>query len=363
MEETKKAEEIDKLFATALNNGVFPGAAFAFSTREGNTYKRLIKEYGYAQTEPEEKVLTLETFFDLASLTKPLITVPLVLSLFEKKIIKPESTLQVLFNYCPNDKAEINIHQLLSHSAGFPAHREYYDALRQQPKKDRKKYLLNTILEEPLVNLPGKRHLYSDIGFMLLGLIIEKVTEQNLNELARNVIYRPLGLENDLFFPALKTIDITNYASTGKCPWSGKMLYGIVHDDNCRSLGGVAGHAGLFGTIAGVLSICELFLDQWLDKGRTHCEYSNTLLQRTLEPVDDSGWTMGFDMVSEKGSSSGKYFSKKSVGHLGFTGTSFWIDPVKECIAVLLTNRVHPNAENWKIKEFRPIFHDQIMKE
>ncbi len=362
MEENKKDEEIDCLFATALNNKVFPGAAFAFSIREEGTYKRLVKEYGYAQREPEKKVLTLQTVFDLASLTKPLATVPLVLSLFEKKIIKPESTLQDLLDYCPNDKTEINVQQLLSHSAGFPAHREYFHVLRQQPEKERKKSLLKNILEEPLLYLPGAKHLYSDIGFMLLGLIIEKISAESLDVLATDLIYRPLELENDLFFPALNNIE-TNYASTVKCPWSGKMLSGIVHDDNCRSLGGVAGHAGLFGTIAGVLSICELFLDQWLEKENFHPEYSNRLLQHTLMPVGDSGWTMGFDMVSEKGSSSGKYFSKKSVGHLGFTGTSFWIDPVKECIAVLLTNRVHPNVENWRIKEFRPMFHDLLMKE
>ncbi|RLD35233.1 MAG: serine hydrolase, partial [Bacteroidetes bacterium] len=348
MEENKKDEEIDCLFATALNNKVFPGAAFAFSIREGGAYKRIIKAYGYAQTEPEKKVLTLDAFFDLASLTKPLTTVPLILSFFDKKRITPESTLQDLLDYCPSDKAEINVHQLLSHSAGFPAHREYFNALRQLPEKEKKKYLLKLILEEPLVSSPGKIHLYSDIGFMLLGLIIEKISAESLDVLATDLIYRPLELENDLFFPALNNIE-TNYASTVKCPWSGKMLSGIVHDDNCRSLGGVAGHAGLFGTIAGVLSICELFLDQWLEKENFHPKYSNRLLQRTLMPVGDSGSTMGFDMISEKGSSSGKYFSKKSVGHLGFTGTSFWIDPVKGCIAVLLTNRVHPNAENWKI--------------
>ena len=361
MKAATKYEKLDNLFLTAINDKVFPGAAFAFSIRDGSSYKRITQAYGYARTEPEKELLKMDTVFDLASLTKPLTTVPLLLSLFEKRSLFAESSLQDLLEYCPNDKAEIKIHQLLSHSAGFPAHREYFHTLRKVPEKEKKRYLLQKILEEPLLYSPGKKHIYSDIGFILLGFIIENICGDNLDRLARNTIYRPLALENELFFPGLNDTEI-NYASTGKCPWSDKMLSGVVHDDNCRSLGGVAGHAGLFGTVSGVLSMCELFLDQWLDKEKVHPAYSNRLLQRTLAPVADSGWTMGFDMVAEKGSSSGRYFSRNSVGHLGFTGTSFWIDSVRECVAVLLTNRVHPNGENWKIKEFRPKFHDLLMR-
>ncbi len=221
--------------------------------------------------------------------------------------------------------------------------------------------MIDAIFKENLIAAPGEKSCYSDIGFILLGFIVEKITGVSLAEAAKDLLYGPLGLSDDLFYPSLQEKKNVDYVSTEKCPWTGNMLSGKVHDENCRAIGGVAGHAGLFGTLHGVLSMCEQFLDQWKGRGE-HPAYSNKQLQRILEPVGNSGWTMGFDLVSESGSSSGNFFTKESVGHLGFTGTSFWIDPVKECIIVLLTNRVHPTRENWKIKEFRPVFHDLLMR-
>ena len=355
----KTTEQIDNLFVNALNNNVFPGASFAFSKRDRDAYKRLSNYYGYAQLEPEKKELTRLTVFDLASLTKVLTTVPLLLALIGKGIIGLETSLGDIYLDCPDDKAEITISQLMSHSSGFAAHREFFKELLMVPQEEREKELLKRIFAEELVSSPGYVHCYSDIGYMLLGLIIEKLSWQKLNELANTLIYRPAGLENELFFPDHNYVN-REYASTETCPWTGKMLNGKVHDDNCRAMGGIAGHAGLFGTLHGVLTMGEYFLDKWKGRGQ-HSAYPNTLIQRILEPVGNSGWTMGFDMVSAKGSSSGSFFSKMSVGHLGFTGTSFWIDPLRDCIAVLLTNRVHLGRENLKIREFRPVFHDLLM--
>jgi serine-type D-Ala-D-Ala carboxypeptidase len=357
----KKIENVNNLFITSLNNKVFSGAAFAFSKWKNNDYERVMEYHGLAQCEPSKKMLTNNHFFDLASLTKPLATTPVLLALFEKKILKPETILDEIFSVCPKDKRKITLKQLMSHSAGFVPHREYFTELIQIPEENRKEFLLKKILEEKLVFKPGETHSYSDLGFMLIGLIFEKITGKEIGELTRSLIYKPLGLQNDLFFPGLTNKKGYTYVSTEKCLWGKRMLSGTVHDDNCRAMGGVAGHAGLFGTLDGVLSLCEQLLDQWKERGQ-HPAYSNKLLQDTLTRVDESTWTMGFDMVSEEGSSSGNYFSKKSVGHLGYTGTSFWIDPEKECIAVLLSNRVHYGRENWKIKEFRPVFHDLLME-
>ncbi len=356
----KRAEKIENLFVTSLNNDVFSGAAFSLSRWSDNSYYRLLKYYGYAERKPEMKQLTKDHIFDLASLTKPLATVPVLLTLFEKKSVMPETRLAEIFSFCPLDKSEITIKQLMSHSAGFPPHKEYFNELIKIPEQSRKERLLKNIFREKLLSKPGKKYCYSDLGFMLLGLIIEKITDRGLDELARSCIYAPSGLQNALFFPGLAKKGDRPYVSTEKCLWSNKMLCGTVHDDNCRALGGVCGHAGLFGTLHGVSCFCEQLLDQWQGR-RKHQAYSNELLSKILTRVGKSTWTMGFDMVSEKGSSSGKYFSKESVGHLGFTGTSFWIDPEKDCVAVLLTNRVHPSRENWKIKEFRPVFHDLLM--
>ena len=361
MNEIYKKEKIRNLFVTSLNNRVFPGAAYAFSKWEQGRYKRESNIYGYAELYPKKRELKRDTVFDLASLTKALTTVPLLLILLDKKQITIKTELRDIYNSCPPDKAHITIAQLLSHQSGFASHKEFFKDLIKIPFKQRKKVLLDVILEEDLIYKPGERNCYSDIGFMLLGFIIEKLTGTNLAISAKDLLYGPSGLSNDLFYPPLKLKDHLNYASTGKCPWMGKMLNGQVHDDNCRAIGGIAGHAGLFGTLHGVISMCEQFLDQWKGRGK-HPEYSKEQLQRILEPVGNSGWTMGFDMVSKSGSSSGNYFSKGSVGHLGFTGTSFWIDPFQEYIVVLLTNRVHPSRENWKIKAFRPVFHDLLMR-
>ncbi|MEN8199004.1 MAG: serine hydrolase [Thermodesulfobacteriota bacterium] len=317
---------------------------------------------GFAQLEPERKKLEKDTYFDLASLTKPLTTVLLLLALFEKKILTGSSRLGDIFPSCPPDKRDISITQLMSHSGGFVPHRDYFKELIKMEEGKRKDYLLNTILAEKLTSLPGENHCYSDIGYILLGLIIEERTGEGIATLSDSLLYRPLRLHNQLFFPGLDGRQGAGYASTEVCPWSKKMLCGTVHDDNCRAMGGVAGHAGLFGTLEGVVTLCEQLLDQWKGRGG-HPAYSNPQLIRALQRVGNSNWTMGFDMVSREDSSAGSHFSRESIGHLGFTGTSFWIDPQKECIAVLLTNRVHPSRENWKIKEFRPLFHDILMEE
>ena len=141
-----------------------------------------------------------------------------------------------------------------------------------------------------------------------------------------------------------------------------KKLYGIVHDDNCRVLGGVAGHAGLFGTIDGVLSLCENILTGYNDQS-THPSFSNDNLRIVLEKQKNSSWTLGFDTPSPAASSSGRYFSKLSVGHLGFTGTSFWIDLQRGVCIVFLSNRTFFDGENERFKKVRPIVHDSIMQE
>ena len=138
------------------------------------------------------------------------------------------------------------------------------------------------------------------------------------------------------------------------------MLQGEVDDEHCWLMNGVAGHAGLFGTIQGVLEMSAHILNQW--QGREeHPAYSNTLLQIALtKQYSDQTWCKGFDTPSQPGSSAGEYISGKSVGHLGFTGTSFWIDPEKDMVIVLLTNRIHPTRDNEKIKKFRPLLYDAV---
>ncbi|MBW6520975.1 MAG: serine hydrolase [Desulfoarculaceae bacterium] len=380
------SQRLYAIFTNALENNNFPGAAVGISLWNGKKYDGNIYYYGLAQSCPERVQLTRDTFFDLASLTKPLATVPALLSLMEEGRITWNMNLGNIFPAeIPEDKISITIKQLMSHCSGLPAHKEYFNKLLtpmngisafrrlfscQKNKKiickalkltgGEKKTVFKWIVNEELSYPPGEDNLYSDLGFILLGFIIEKISGENLDEYVKKKIYTPLNLQNSLFYAEKAKLGFA-YAATEKCPWAGEILSGRVHDDNCRALGGVAGHAGLFGTIDGVVQWCEHLLSQV--KGRSkHPSYGNELVRMAVTKEGLSGWTPGFDTPSATGSSSGRFFSSSSFGHLGFTGTSFWIDPQKELIIVLLTNRVHPNRNNELIRKFRPLFHDTVMR-
>lgn len=219
------------------------------------------------------------------------------------------------------------------------------------------------VLSEPLTALPGARQVYSDLGYMLLSKVIRIVTQTRLDQFVRTHVYQPLGID-DLFFihvaaPSMH-MDQTRLVSTQNCPWRGRVLTGEVDDENAWVSGGIQGHAGLFGSAAAVYRLCLEMLQavkhqspQVLDPGT---------VARFIQKYPGHTHVAGFDTPSQTGSSTGRYFSALTVGHLGFTGTSFWIDPDTGAIVILLTNRVHPSRSNWKIKKFRPAIHDCIAR-
>lgn len=354
-------QQLNAIFDEALEKKIFLGAAVGISLWNGSEYENLIFNFGFAHRHPVKVKISNDVYFDLASLTKPLATVPALLSLMEKNEISWNSTLSEIFlHQIPEDKAFINIKQLMSHCSGLPDHVEYFKKLLKIPKNKRKKTIFNWILQEKLKFIPGTDILYSDLGFMLLGFIIEKLSGKNLDKCIKK-IYSPFSLQNSLIFTANKKKKDLLYAATATSLWTGKMLSGEVHDDNCRAMEGVAGHAGLFGTIEGVLQWCQYFLSQFKDRTQ-HPFYNNELLRMAVKKEGMSAWTPGFDTPSLTGSTSGQFFSTASFGHLGFTGTSFWIDPDKELIIVLLTNRVFFKDNHELMKRFRPLFHDTVMR-
>lgn len=356
----KKILKLDELLSTALTNKVFPCAAVGFSRWTGEKYERFEKGYGHTELTPEKRKLQKYDFFDLASLTKALTTVPLLLIFISQKTISFETKLPEIFTDCPSDKENITIRQLMSHCSGLPPHREYFHDIIQLPEADRKEALLQVVLHEELESEPGRKEQYSDLGFILLGFILEKIGGRSLDVLAEELLYSPVKLQNALVFPGKQKNGTRGYVCTEKCIWTQKMLSGQVHDDNCRAVGGVAGHAGLFGTLDGVLQMTENLLDQYQGRGK-HPEYENDLLRQCMLREDGREWIRGFDTPSVINSSSGSYFSQESAGHLGFTGTSFWIDLQKQSIVVLLSNRVYYGRDNWQIREFRPLLHDLLM--
>jgi CubicO group peptidase (beta-lactamase class C family) len=346
------------LMQKAVRERIFPGGVLLISDQ--NTL-HFFEAYGQTSFVTGDRVKKT-TIFDLASLTKPLATTLAVMKLVERRKVNLTDTLESLLpTFVQSEASRVSVRSLLTHQSGFPAYRPYYKKLQHLPLQCRRKALRNMLVREPLVFPVGKKPVYSDLGFMILAWIVEVISGQRLDHFIESEIYGPLRLK-DLFFPGVdNSLKPDRFAATEKCPWRRMLLQGIVHDENAFVVGGIEGHAGLFGTAEAVYHLlCELlkayhgFPDQRILPGRV----VDCFLKYRL----DAQRALGFDTPSFPQSSCGQYFSNATVGHLGFTGTSFWMDPVKNVIVILLTNRVHPDRNNVQIKIFRPVLHDTVMQ-
>lgn len=360
----KIKKTIDQLLQSGIEQLIFPSCSAGIWSKNNNKHF-IVSEYKYLKKGKYD--LTIKKYYDLASLTKPLSTVLSIISLIgEGKITLHSRVSEYLPWDVPEDKREITIRELLNHSSGLPAHRPYYEELMDLPEAARKEEMGRLILAEKMAAPPGTAAIYSDLGYLLLGMIIEELSGVGLEQYFTERIAGPLGLGEGIFYKPLKGPKKSqgDFFPTENCPWRGKVLQGEVSDENCWVLGGVAGHAGLFGDIESVLALVCAILDIWQGR-KVHPNIRREDLAIFLEEpsrVTGSTWALGFDRPTPGSSSSGKYLSPRSVGHLGFTGTSFWIDPDKGLVIVLLTNRVHPSRENNKIREFRPLFHDRVVE-
>lgn len=349
-----------------LDHGVFSGVAAGVSVVRHGVRHRGWFCGGLTRTGGEGSVVNHATLFDLASLTKPLCTTICTLHMIEKGLL--------LWNQCPlgllgeplsNDKFQVTIAHLLNHSSGLPAYSPFFEEFSPQTSPGIKDLLIRKILRQPLEYRTGERCVYSDLGFILLGAVLERTAGIRLDRLFDDIVATPLKLSPQICFLPVSEYQergLNDIAATEQCPWRKKLMQGEVHDEHCWLMGGVAGHAGLFGEIEGVTTLCEYILDSW--KGRISRPIIATeVLNKALTSKHPKySWLLGFDSPSPGQSTSGRYFSPQSVGHLGFSGTSFWIDPAKEIVVVLLTNRIHPTRDNTKIREFRPYFHDCVME-
>ncbi len=342
----------------AVADGVFPGGVLMFSIA-GET--RFCKAYGVANLYNQRPVTT-DTCFDLASLTKPLATTLAVMKLMDDGRMRLDHKLaDLLPGFSDSNKAAITVLQLLRHNSGLPDYLPYYETLMQYPPGERISILHERLRSEPLVYPAGTRTVYSDVGFMLLQWVIEAAAGERLDHFVYPSVYDPLGID-DLFYIDLQreTDEKRLFAATEQCPHRHMIVEGVVHDENAYYMGGVAGHSGLFGTADAVHRLLlELMQTYHGVKSAVFCP--NTV-RMFLDRPDDGGRALGFDVPSGEISSSGRFFSKKyTVGHLGYTGTSFWMDLSKKIIVILLTNRVHPSRKNERIKRFRPRIHDHVM--
>jgi CubicO group peptidase (beta-lactamase class C family) len=371
------ARQLTNLLDTAIREAVFPGAVAGISYGPPERRETLVLAQGSLQSDffdaqnPSTSYpaifapsgpITEQVFFDLASLTKPFATLLSILCLRQAKKIRLADRLPDLLKMnISSPLAAITLAQLLGHCSGLAAYKPFYEKLCTIAQEKRTQTLRAWLLQEKLLYPPGTKTVYSDLGYMFLSWIIEEQAGCPFDEYTRTQVLAPLGLADHLFFNRLDSIRKVLYAPTEQCSWRTKTLTGEVHDDNCYALGGVSGHAGLFGDMHGVLAMSAHLLDVW--KGKTsHPNYTAADLKKMTKRQNIPGntWALGFDTPSDSGSSAGRNMSDKSFGHLGFTGTSFWIDPESDLVMVLLTNRVHPSRENNLIKIFRPRFHDTI---
>ena len=351
-------KDIDGLMKEAVSGHVFPGGVLLVSVR-GNVV--FFKAYGVENLFSGSPVTT-ETIFDLASLTKPLATTLAVMKLIQRSDLALKENLgAILPSFRNTDKAKIRIEQLLYHNSGFPDYRPYYKRLQNLDPGKRKDVLREFLAKEPLIHPPGRQVVYSDLGFMVLCWVVETVSGIRLDQFVMENIYRPLNLKRLFFVPnGIKPLQ-AKFAATERCPWRGILLEGVVHDDNAYAVGGIEGHAGLFGTAGDVLSLLSELSAVYRGDGASKI-FDSELTRRFLSRNKHTGRALGFDTPSTATPSCGRFFSKKTVGHLGFTGTSFWMDLERNITVILFTNRVHPSRDNTRIKAFRPTLHDAVME-
>jgi CubicO group peptidase (beta-lactamase class C family) len=348
---------IEAMMHRAAVDRVFPGAVLL--VQKGRTP---LYHHPFGITNFHTKVpVTVDTVYDLASLTKPLATTLALLLLVQEGRLALDQTLGSLLPVLNGTGKEgIEIRHLMLHTSGLPAHRPYYKQLLSLPYDNRRERLNGFLVSEPLTREIGEAAVYSDIGFMFLRWIIETVSGMRLDRFVSRKIYKPLNVAPLYFIPLGAQKDGEVFAATQWCSWRNCFPVGVVADENAFASDGVDGHAGLFGTAASVGALVGELMAVY--RGEPHAGlFQNEWVRRFFKRDEASGRSLGFDTPTPGGSSSGAFFSEETVGHLGYTGVSFWADLKTDISIVLLTNRVHPDAGNDAIRAFRPELHNAVM--
>lgn len=350
----------------------FPGGVLLVSVGGEAVF---YEAFGSRSIDPNVTKLTEGMVFDVASLTKPIVTATLVMRLIDDGLLGLDKKVtEILPDFTGRGKELITIRSILKHMAGFPATMPYYEAVREAEGNTKRSLMwtdearsivYDEINRSKLEYLPGSRSVYSDVGFIVLGRVIETIYDSTLEKIAHREIFQPLrmkssGLVNLAELQAAKLEqNFTEIVPTAYCPWRRKMLCGEVHDDNAWCMGGVAGHAGLFSNADDI----NRFIVELLEVRNGRSDFvSKQLLSQFWTRGENDSWALGWDTPSINDSSAGEHFSRDAVGHLAFTGCSIWIDPARQLAVTLLTNRIHPSTENQLIRTFRPIIHDAVME-
>ena len=354
-------EQQDEVFAAAfsiLQEGIagqsFPAASVAV-THKGRLIA--LKALGRFTYQPDSLAVAPATLFDRCLLTKVVATTPMAMLLYERGLLDLDAPVAAIVPEFISDagkdprRREVTLRMLLAHSSGLPAYEKLF------LKAHTRDQLLERAFNTPLAAPPGTRAEYSDIGFIILGIALERIADESLDRFCQREVFAPLGMTSTTFNPPIEIrgdIPPTDDDRT----FRRRIIQGEVQDENASVLGGVAAHAGLFSTAADLAR----FAHAMLNAGRPILRPETVALftRRESAPTGTSR-ALGWDTPSVP-SQSGKHFSQQSYGHLGYTGTSLWIDPVRQLSITLLTNRTWPDCSNQAIKQVRPRFHDAVIE-
>ena len=396
--------EVEEVVAEALDQGAFPGAVLLVGR---GASVELERAWGVLEAGGEKAETA--TIYDVASLTKPLVTVPCLLmaaALGRLSLKDPVSKLKADFAAGEGDQRQlawardrVTVEDLLCHRSGLPAWRPYYESLSlaggeahavdsaldgmrpEAGSPEAKAAVVAAALAEPLVRERGRESEYSDVGFIILGRLLEEVEDMSFASLARERLLAPLGLSDSCFFdacgrpfaggradvgaPVGQDNPAAGVAPCGMSRWRGRVVCGEVSDDNAFAMGGAAGHAGLFSTARDLHALVVEHLDALEGKGRVlGADWVKRCWARPkpLAGARPSTWSLGWDGPAPKGSSGGALISSGAVGHLGYSGCSLWIDRERGVHVIMLTNRIHPDWDNRRIADVRPKLHDAVFK-
>ena len=371
------SDQLERLFdrhvardAEELARRATTGCAHVIATRRGETIADLWR--GASQLVPEERPCSSDPpRFDWASVTKVVVPTTLAMIAVDEQRCTLQTPLDELISawHTPAGQPRATLEQLLNHSSGLPAWHKYYEEMPFPPAQaslsESRRHVIERVLATPRV-APATRYAYSDLGFIALMVLLEELFETPLSELARARIFKPLGMDRACYVDLLRGDEPLQDAVATELTEARGLVRGVVHDENTHLLGGVSGHAGVFGTARDLARFGDHLLG--VDSGRIaspEAIVSRRTLGAFLSPArraPQGHHLAGWDTPSGERSSAGRGFrAGDTVGHLGFTGTSIWLERESGTCAVLLTNRVHPTRENPRIFKMRVAVHEAIL--
>tara|TARA_R110002111_G_scaffold256979_2_gene324544 strand:+ start:15367 stop:17712 length:2346 start_codon:yes stop_codon:yes gene_type:complete len=324
---------IDFVVQRGLESDSMPGAVVLVGYQGKIVF---LKAYGDRQLQPEKVAMTVDTVFDLASLTKPVATATSVMQLVEQGKIKlSDPVSQYIPEFAVNGKQAVTVYQLLTHQGGLIPDNSIKD-YRDGPEQ-----AMERIYELKLYYEPGTRFVYTDVGFIVLAEVVKRVTGQSVHEYSGKNIFQPLGMQETGYLPAPELQQRAATTQQREARW----MQGEVHDPRAYALGGVAGHAGLFSTAEDLAIYAQAMLDRGAYAGVRILKPETIDIMTRGYPVEDVVRGLGWDVLSRYSSNRGDFFSRQAFGHGGFTGTSLWMDPGQDLFVIFLSNRVHPDGK------------------